>query len=133
MTLVQTMNIVLSSLTVLGQVFILLWLCANVFFKKAPLSEMFREKERAWAMKGAFLVALFATLGSLFYSEIAHYTPCLLCWYQRIFKYPQVFLLGLGLVKRDKNIADYSLLLSVIGGILAAYHYLLQLGIAPEL
>ena len=131
--LVQIVNIILSVLTVLGQAFLILWLCGNIFFKKAPWAEVLREKEGEWALKGAFLVALIATLGSLFYSEVAHFTPCTLCWYQRIFMYPQAVLFGLALWKKDRGIAVYGLVLSVIGALLALYHYLLQLGVAPEL
>src|SRR6266536_1136501 len=36
----------------------------------------------------AFIVAAIATGGSLFFSEIAHFVPCELCWYQRICMYP---------------------------------------------
>ncbi len=42
------------------------------------------EDLRANAVWLAFAVALFTTLGSLYLSEIAHFTPCPLCWYQRI-------------------------------------------------
>ncbi len=76
----------------------------------------------------AFLVALTATSGSLFYSEVAHFTPCLLCWWQRIFMYPQVLLIGLGIVKKDKNIADYAIAMSLAGGSISLYHYYIQLG-----
>ena len=31
-----------------------------------------------------------ATAGSLFFSEVAHFVPCELCWYQRICMYPLV-------------------------------------------
>src|SRR2546423_1452956 len=38
-----------------------------------------------WA---AFLVAAIATGGSLFFSEVAPFPPCELCWFQRICMYP---------------------------------------------
>ncbi|OGG04415.1 hypothetical protein A2Z33_05410 [Candidatus Gottesmanbacteria bacterium RBG_16_52_11] len=71
----------------------------------------------------ALTVVLTATSGSLFYSEVLKYNPCLLCWYQRIFMYPQTVLLGLGILKNDRHVADYSLAFSLIGGIIAAFHY----------
>jgi hypothetical protein len=76
----------------------------------------------------AFVGALVSMSGSLFYSEVAKYSPCLLCWWQRIFMYPQTFLIALGIIKNDKNIADYSIGLSAIGGGIALYHYYIQLG-----
>jgi len=75
----------------------------------------------------AWIVSLVATLGSLFYSEIAGYDPCRLCWYQRILMYPMAIILGIATFKKDKLVWRYALPLSVIGGIIAAYHYGIQL------
>ncbi|MEK6872806.1 MAG: disulfide oxidoreductase, partial [Nanoarchaeota archaeon] len=75
-----------------------------------------------------FIVSVIATLGSLFYSEILRYTPCILCWWQRIFMYPQVLIFGFAFLKKDNKIANYSILLSFIGGVIALYHYLMQIG-----
>ena len=76
----------------------------------------------------AFIVALTAMSGSLFFSEVAKYTPCILCWWQRIFMYPQTLLIGLGIVKNDKQIADYARGMSLVGMVIAGYHYYIQLG-----
>ena len=81
----------------------------------------------------AFIVALTATAGSLFYSEIAGFTPCVLCWYQRILMYPQAILFGTALWKNENKTADYHIVLSGIGAVIAGYHYLLQIGVLPEL
>jgi disulfide bond formation protein DsbB len=74
-----------------------------------------------------FIVALTATSGSLYFSEIAGWTPCKYCWIQRIFMYPQVILLGIALWTRDRKIAPYVLALSIIGIAYAAYHYYIQM------
>lgn len=76
----------------------------------------------------AFIVALTAMLGSLFYSEVAKFTPCILCWYQRILMYPQTILIGMGILKKDKDVADYAIGFSVVGGLIALYHYWIQVG-----
>ncbi|OGZ94867.1 MAG: hypothetical protein A3H69_03010 [Candidatus Sungbacteria bacterium RIFCSPLOWO2_02_FULL_47_9] len=86
-----------------------------------------------WALSLSFLIALGALAASLFYSEYAGFEPCTLCWYQRIFIYPQVFLLGLGLYKKDASILRYTIWLSVVGAIIAGYHSLLQFGFVPAL
>lgn len=62
-----------------------------------------------------FLIALGNVLGSLYYSEIAGFAPCALCWWQRIFMYPQVVIWGLGWWYSDRRAATYSLVLSVFG------------------
>lgn len=74
----------------------------------------------------SFAASLIATLGSLYFSEIQKYIPCELCWYQRIFMYPLVLLLGMAIVKKDYGIARYSFVLSTIGGLISLYHYSIQ-------
>ena len=68
----------------------------------------------------AWIVALIAMLGSLYLSEIMHFVPCLLCWYQRIAMYPLVFVLGVGLLRADPGVWP------VIGFFISAYHVLIQ-------
>ncbi len=79
----------------------------------------------------AFLVALCAMVGSLFFSEIAHFVPCKLCWYQRICMYPLVLLLGIAAVKNDFGIKKYILPLSIVGLLIGTYHYILQMSPIP--
>jgi disulfide bond formation protein DsbB len=58
----------------------------------------------------------------LFYSDVAKFAPCDLCWYQRILFYPQIFLLGIAWFKKDKNIIDYSLPMIGTGILISIYH-----------
>lgn len=74
----------------------------------------------------ACIVALVATLGSLYLSEIAHYPPCTLCWLQRIAMYPLVVLLGIGALRDDRDVRWYVLPLAAIGAAIAFYHVLVQ-------
>ena len=83
------------------------------------------------ALPLAFVVSLTAMSGSLFFSEIAHFIPCKLCWYQRIAMYPQVILLGIASLKNDFGIKRYILPLSAVGLIIAIYHYALQMSPFP--
>ncbi|PIR74105.1 MAG: disulfide bond formation protein B [Candidatus Magasanikbacteria bacterium CG10_big_fil_rev_8_21_14_0_10_47_10] len=85
------------------------------------------------ALMLGFVVALIATTGSLFYSEIAGYAPCMLCWYQRIMMYPQVLLLGMAQAKKDAGIAAYGLVLSTVGLVIAGFHYIEQVTYNPLL
>ncbi|TJY43408.1 disulfide bond formation protein B [Cohnella pontilimi] len=71
----------------------------------------------------AWIVSLTATAGSLFLSDVMGYLPCKLCWFQRIFMYPLVLLLGRAAIRDDRGIAGYTLPLSVIGGLISAYHF----------
>ena len=80
----------------------------------------------------AFLVSLVATLGSLFFSEIMHFIPCSLCWYQRIFMYPLVFIFLINLLYPDDKVFKYSFPLVIVGLFISIYHNLLILKIIPE-
>ena len=89
-------------------------------------------RQAFWGEYGPYLAfgtALVATLGSLYYSEIAGFVPCTLCWYQRILMYPLTVVILVGILKRDATLADYVLPLSIVGIGLSGYHYLLQLGV----
>jgi disulfide bond formation protein DsbB len=74
----------------------------------------------------AWIVALVAVCGSLFFSEILEFQPCKLCWFQRIFMYPLVVLLGIASYRNEKWIIRYVLPLSITGGLFSTYHYLEQ-------
>lgn len=76
----------------------------------------------------SFLVAFGATFGSLFYSQIAGFPPCVLCWWQRIFLYPQTILLFTAFIKKDENMRLHSIVLSSVGALIAVYHTFIQFG-----
>ncbi|OIK15481.1 disulfide oxidoreductase [Bacillus sp. MUM 116] len=74
----------------------------------------------------AWAAAIIATLGSLYFSEVRHFIPCTLCWYQRIFMYPLVIILGIAGYRNDLTIYRYVLPLSIIGMLISGYHTVLQ-------
>lgn len=84
-----------------------------------------------WIFLSWFLVIV-AMLGSLFFSEVMDFVPCVLCWYQRIFMYPLVVILLLGMYPYDESVIRYALPLAVIGWGFAIYHYLVYSGYIPE-
>lgn len=74
----------------------------------------------------AFLVAATATFGSLYFSEVADFTPCRLCWFQRIAMYPLSVILLVGAVRRDAAVRWYAAPLAAIGAAISAYHSLIE-------
>ena len=74
----------------------------------------------------ALITAWIAMCGSLYFSEVRGYVPCLLCWYQRILMYPLTGLIAIGLLRRDWNLPYYVLPFSLLGVGVAGYHYLLE-------
>jgi disulfide bond formation protein DsbB len=73
----------------------------------------------------ALLAAWIATSGSLFFSEVLGWRPCVLCWYQRILMYPLAVLLAIGIIRRDRALSAYVLPFSIAGIGVSLYHYLL--------
>lgn len=80
----------------------------------------------------AWLVAMVSTLGALFLGEVMGYTPCVLCWYQRIAMFPLTLILAAGLFPFDRRVVRYALPLAVVGCLLAAFHLALVAGWIPE-
>lgn len=73
-----------------------------------------------------WLVAIVTTLGSLYFSLVAHYKPCELCWYQRICTFPLAAILLVGALRRDRRVWWYAGPPAAIGVVIAAYHTQLQ-------
>lgn len=80
----------------------------------------------------AWLVAAMSTLGALFLGEVMALPTCILCWYQRIFMFPLVLILPIGLFPFDAKVIRYALPLAVLGWLLAVFHQLLVVGVIPE-
>jgi len=76
----------------------------------------------------AFLISLVAIVGSLFYSEVIGYEPCVLCWWQRVFLYPLVIIFGMALWKKLSSAFLYSIPFIILGGIIAVYQSYISLG-----
>ncbi|MDX2435168.1 MAG: disulfide bond formation protein B [Desulfobacterales bacterium] len=79
-----------------------------------------------------WLIVSVSAMGSLFFSYVMEFAPCVLCWYQRIFLFPLVIILAVGLFPLDKSVVKYALPLAIVGWLTAAYHNLLYAGIIPE-
>jgi disulfide bond formation protein DsbB len=125
-----------SFLTVMGNLLIILLLSLN-FFASKLVKYRFPKKLLSIishnSLTFSLTIAVLATLGSLFFSEFAKYEPCKLCWFQRIFMYPQTILLAIATAREDKNITSYLLPLNLIGMVIAAYHYYIQINPNPYL
>ena len=124
--LVASVTHAAAFLTVLADVFIV-----------AAFALMFRDRYgdgrflsflRSHGLRAAFAVSLSAIAGSLFYSEVAGFAPCVLCVVQRILMYPQAVFLGAGIWRRRRIWADASLVFSLAGAGVAAYNQYLQFG-----
>jgi disulfide bond formation protein DsbB len=80
----------------------------------------------------SWFIALLGMMGSLYFSEVLHYPPCILCWYQRILLYPLVLIIPTGIILKDKNLPYYVLPLAIVGAMIGIYHNLLYYKVLPE-
>jgi len=87
---------------------------------------------RDFLLYAAWVIALLATVGSLFFSEVMGLPPCALCWYQRIAMYPLVLIVATGILTRDRRVRAYALPLCLAGLAVSVYHNLLYYGVIPE-
>jgi disulfide bond formation protein DsbB len=127
-------TVALAALGVAGQVLggaLLLIAIAALAGLRAPLQAV-REAVAGYELWLAFVVSAVATGGSLFFSEIAHFVPCELCWYQRICMYPlSIITLGAA-VANDYRVARYLLPLPVVGAGVSVYHLLVENGVVSQ-
>ncbi len=126
--------VALSVLGVVGQVLSGLLLLVGVLALvrvRAPL-RLARRWLEGYELWCAFVVAAIATGGSLFFSEIAHFVPCELCWYQRICMYPLSLLLLFAAAHDDYRVVRYLLPFPVIGAGVSIYHLLVENGVVSQ-
>ena len=89
--------------------------------------------DSAWTLVFiAWLIASTSTLGALFLSQVMGVAPCVLCWYQRVFMFPLVFVLAAGLFPFDARLVRYALPLTAVGWMIALFHVLVVAGVVPE-
>lgn len=118
----QIIDYILGSGIVFLQVSALILLSVAIWGRSTNLFKHVSEYQ-AWYILG---LSLSAILGSLFYSDIIGFTPCILCWWQRIFLYPIPFVVGYGIIKKYNHAVDSIISLAVISSGISVYHYLVQ-------
>jgi len=121
-------TVILAVLGVAGQVLgtgLLLVGALALMGARDPL-EALRRAVEGYELWLVFVVAAIATGGSLFFSEIAHFVPCELCWYQRICMYPLSIVTLLAALYDDPRVARYLLPLPVVGAGVSVYHLLVE-------
>jgi hypothetical protein len=127
---VSTVSLFYALLALVANVAVIGLLALAVAARRSPAARRsldgLRSSVGSSAVLAAFAVSTLATLGSLYFSEVAHFEPCRLCWYQRIAMYPLVVILGIVAVRRDPGVRRYAMPIAVIGALIATYHYALE-------
>jgi disulfide bond formation protein DsbB len=97
----------------------------------APLDAI-RSTLWGYELWAAFVVAAIATGGSLFFSQVAGYIPCEMCWFQRICMYPLSIITLLAAFSGDHRVARYLMPLPVVGAGVSVYHLLVENGVVEQ-
>jgi disulfide bond formation protein DsbB len=121
-------TVALAAAGILGQILTAMLIAAGLAALAgfgAPL-RILRSALWGYELWAAFVAAAVATGGSLFFSEIAGYVPCELCWYQRICMYPLSILTLFAAAHADFRVARYLLPMPVIGAGVSIYHPLIE-------
>ncbi len=125
----QTLTTIFSILTVIADVIVVLAILTWIIrrFTKLSFVDPIIEWVQNYYLELLLIPPLLATLGSLYYSEIAGWAPCRLCWFQRIFMYPQVLLVLIAMYYKTKDVVQYLLPLTFIGMLISLRHYIEQI------
>lgn len=125
--MINSVNFILSAFTIIAQIAVLFLVIAKITKNNFVLNFVSKRVSEL-----SLLVVLGGVIGSLFYSQVAGYVPCELCWWGRIFLYPQIVILSIALIKKDLTVTKYIKALSIAGLIITGYHSLLQMGLVPS-
>jgi disulfide bond formation protein DsbB len=123
---VQTAQVFFATLAIVANLATIGLLVARFTDGRSPLARSLLELVGPYALWLAWLIALTCTLGSLYFSEVANFTPCTYCWYQRIAMYPLALILGIAAFRRDWGIRLYAVPTAAVGSAIALYHFLLE-------
>lgn len=125
---VSNLTQVLSLGAIIGIIVVFAWAILLLVSLHQKKNFFFFKTVTRYVLPLGFLVSFSGMVLSLLYSEVFHFIPCELCWYQRVFIYSQAFIFGYAWYRKDTSILPYSLLLSGVGFIIAMYHHALQVG-----
>lgn len=126
--MVDVVQILTATLALIAAVGSVLLVAARVVGSRLPIAASIGRAAVARRAELTLAVATVATLGSLYFSEVAEYVPCRLCWFQRIAMYPIAVVALVGVVRRDHSARWYVLLLAVIGAGISSYHTMIEQG-----
>ena len=90
-----------------------------------PAAAVWRSTIVAWRSTITLGIAAVSTAGSLYFSEVANYVPCTLCWYQRIAMYPIVVVAAVALWRQSESRVTVAWL-SGLGAVVAGYHTIIE-------
>lgn len=126
------MEIVTALLAIVAGAGAVLVVIARLLASSSPVAARWGAAVVARRAPLTLAVGLVSTLGSLYFSEVANYVPCRLCWFQRIAMYPIALVALVALIRRDRGARWYLVPLASIGAAISLYHYLIEWGVLSD-
>ena len=127
---VATVSLFLALLAVLAEAFVgsaaLIGVTALVARPVRRFGHAARTDLTGLGIPFALGVATIATSGSLYFSEVAHFVPCRLCWWQRGFMYPLVVVLLVAWIRPSWRLWWLALPMAAVGASIATYHVVIE-------
>jgi disulfide bond formation protein DsbB len=127
---VQTVSLFLALLAVVAELATAAAVVLAVGGRFSPalhrLGQQAVEQAAPSALALAATVATVCMAGSLYFSEVAHFPPCHLCWLQRFCMYPLVPVLWIAVWRRAGGVAPYAAAVALVGACISTYHVALE-------
>lgn len=133
MPALETINLNLGIAVIAMQILAAALLVVFLFRNRTPSFRDIAASVSSWGVWAGLLLSLGAIATTLVHSSVFNLPPCPLCWWQRIFLYPQAVIFAVAVSKRDANAACYSIALSILGLAVSLYHHVLQIAPAGTL
>jgi disulfide bond formation protein DsbB len=118
---IHYLNVFLGLGAILLQIFSIVALFLLFFRPKENSKNFYLDFINKHFLVLSFFLTLFASVFPLVYSEIINYPPCILCWWQRVFMFPLVFMFGVALWDKDRKVIRYALPLLCAGFLISIY------------
>jgi hypothetical protein len=125
----ETVTSVLAIVAAVGAVLLVL---ARLLAARVPGAAELGARVVSWRAPLTLAIAGVAMLGSLYFSESAHFVPCRLCWFQRVAMYPIAAIALIGLIRRDGGARWYIVPIAGVGASISIYHYLIEWGVLND-
>lgn len=122
----ESAQVFFALLTVLAMAIVVLAWGAALFGRtNSTLAQLTSDLDKVGVVL-AWMVATTCMVGSLYFSEVANYEPCRLCWYQRVCMYSLAIILLVAVIRRSRDVVPYAVALALVGSCISIYHYLVE-------
>lgn len=131
-SVVETMQTTTALLALIALAGAIVLIIARLFGAGRPAVASLGSRMTRLRTPLTFAIASVSMVGSLYFSEVEHYLPCRLCWFQRVAMYPIALIALVGLIRKDRHARWYIVPFAAIGVCISTYHYLIEWGVLSD-